>query len=237
MPEVCYGAEVGISELRTIMMQLVLLGPPGAGKGTQAKAIEQHFGLVHISTGDALRRIQSDPSHPLAHVLQPILQTGELVPDHVVMQVVRDRLQQPDCSKGYVFDGFPRTEAQAKMLEDLLSESGQQLTGVISLAVTTEILVQRLGNRWSCPQCGTAYQGQTQDQPKTCTKDNQPLMRRADDEPNAVRNRLRVFAQQTAPLESFYAQRELLHCVNAQGSIQEVWQRVKQQLNLLPRGS
>ncbi|MEM7495673.1 MAG: adenylate kinase [Myxococcota bacterium] len=215
------------------MMQLVLLGPPGAGKGTQAKLIEQHFGLVHMSTGDALRRIQADPSHPLADALRQILRTGQLVPDDVVMQVVRDRLREPNRGNGYVLDGFPRTVPQAEMLESLLHGTGQRLTGVVSLTVATETLVQRLSTRWSCPQCGMVYQRQTQAQPNTCTKDNQSLIRRSDDDPNAVRRRLRVFARQTAPLESFYAQRGQLYRVDAQGIVQEVWQRVQQQLNRL----
>ena len=215
-------------------MRLVLLGPPGAGKGTQARYIQEHYKVVHISTGEALRHIQAQPDHPLAKQVRGFIARGDLVPDDVVLQVVKQRLQQPDCQAGYLLDGFPRTVAQAQLLQQLLAQQQQQLSGVISFEVAAAILVKRLSNRLTCPHCGTSYRWQGQQIPPgphpKCTRDQHALVRRQDDQPQAVQHRIDVFEQQTAPVKSFYQKLGLLHCIDAQADVAEVWRELQQLL-------
>ncbi|MEM7589527.1 MAG: adenylate kinase [Myxococcota bacterium] len=220
-------------------MRLVLLGPPGAGKGTQAKQIQERYDLVHISTGEAFRHIQSDPQHPLAKQVSLCVTKGNLLPDDVVMQVVKQRLQQSDCQKGYVLDGFPRTVEQAQLLQQFLVQEEQQLSCVLSFEVSCSTLMKRLSNRLTCPECGTSYRWQGQQIPPgphpKCDKDDHPLVRREDDEPQAIRRRLQVFDQQTAPVKAFYSGCGLLHCVNAEGDVENVWRQLQQQLERVGR--
>ena len=159
---------------------------------------------------------------------------GDLLPDDVVMQVVKQRLQQSDCEAGYILDGFPRTVAQAQLLQQFLASNGPELSRVLSFEVSLPTLTRRLSNRLTCPQCGTSYRWQGEqiasDSDPRCGHDNSLLVRRKDDEPETIQKRLRVFEQQTAPLKSFYDTCGLLCCVNAEGDVGDVWHRLQKQL-------
>lgn len=192
-------------------MNLILLGPPGAGKGTQAQFLIDRFGIPQVSTGDMLRAAVAAGTE-LGLKAKGCMDAGELVPDAVVVGIVTERLQQPDCAKGFILDGFPRTEAQADALKAALAGSGLKIDRVIAFAVDEEALVERLTGRRACRGCSAGYHV-TFDPPQVegvCDKCGGELYQRDDDQEATIRKRLQVYHGQTAPLISYYSGEGLL---------------------------
>lgn len=208
-------------------MRLVLLGPPGAGKGTQAKMLVEELGVPQISTGDILRQAVADGT-PLGREAKGYMDRGALVPDEVVIGIIRDRLAQGDCRRGYILDGFPRTVAQAEALGKTLQATGAALDHVLSLQVDEEELVKRLSGRRTCGTCGAMFHVAF-NPPKadgTCDACGGPLIQRDDDREGTVRRRLHVYGEQTAPLIAYYEGRGLLRRVPGRGGIPEIFARI-----------
>nr|4QBF_A Chain A, Adenylate kinase [Bacillus subtilis subsp. subtilis str. 168] len=209
-------------------MNIVLMGLPGAGKGTQAERIVEKYGIPHISTGDMFRAAMKEET-PLGLEAKSYIDKGELVPDEVTIGIVRERLSKSDCERGFLLDGFPRTVAQAEALEELLEEMGRPIDYVINIQVDKEELIARLTGRRICSVCGTTYH-LVFNPPKTpgiCDKDGGELYQRADDNEETVTKRLEVNMKQTAPLLAFYDSKEVLVNVNGQQDIQDVFADVK----------
>lgn len=192
-------------------MKLILLGPPGAGKGTQAKMLTEKYSIPQISTGDILRAAVKAGT-PMGLKAKQYMDAGGLVPDEVVVGIVRDRLQEADCRNGFILDGFPRTVAQADALRANLEEMHKELDRVVSLAVDAEALVERLTGRRTCRQCGRGYHIKFDPprQPDVCDACGGGLFQRDDDREETIRKRLQVYEKQTAPLISYYRQAGLL---------------------------
>jgi adenylate kinase len=205
-------------------MNIILLGPPGAGKGTQAKLLEQGRGMKQLSTGDMLRAAVAAGSE-IGLKAKAIMDRGDLVSDEVILAVVAERMSQPDIKVGAVFDGFPRTPAQAEALDGMLAARGQKVDAVIEMKVEDEELVKRISGRYTCATCGKGYHDSF-DKPK---KDGicdvcggTQFTRRADDNEKTVRDRLNVYNKQTAPLVNYYAKRDNLHRVDGMADIKVV---------------
>ena len=208
-------------------MRLILLGPPGAGKGTQAKLLMDRFAIPQVSTGDMLRAAVKAGS-PLGQQAKQYMNRGALVPDGVIIGLVRERLQRPDCDAGYILDGFPRTVAQAEALENTLAALHASLDHVVSLEVPTEDLVLRIAGRRTCKSCGAMYHARFSPSQRDgrCDACGGPTYQRDDDQEETVRQRLTVYTEQTAPLISFYEARGLLRRVPGTGKIAEIFQRI-----------
>jgi len=204
-------------------MRLVLLGPPGAGKGTQAERLAQEFELPHVASGDLFRENLRNETE-LGLMAREYMDKGELVPDDVTIAMVRDRLQRSDCTRGVILDGFPRTLTQAQSLDRMLTDLGHKLDGVIYLAVPDEELVRRLSGRWLCVQCQAPYHTifSPPSHEGACDACGGALYQRDDDKPDTVRARLNVYRRQTAPLIDYYRQADLLVEVDGVGSIETV---------------
>jgi len=190
---------------------IVLLGPPGAGKGTQAQIIAREFGLVHVSSGDLFRENLKNQTD-LGKLAKGYMDRGELVPDDVTISMVKERIQRPDCVKGALLDGFPRTAAQAAALDEMLSGLGSRVECVPYINVPAQVLITRLGGRWTCPKCGTVYH-EVYNKPREagkCDADHAELIQRDDDKPETVANRIKVYTEQTAPLIAYYKHKGLL---------------------------
>src|SRR5919197_1058229 len=202
-------------------MDIILFGPPGAGKGTQAKKLAADFGIPHLSTGDILREAVRQGTE-LGKRAKPLMDAGKLVPDDLVIDMVEERLRAEDAQKGFILDGFPRTVPQAEALDRALEaqRKGRKIDAVIALEVPEAELVGRLSGRRSCPQCGTAYHVVSQPPKRAgfCDKDGTGLVQREDDKEDRVKARLRVYAQQTAPLKEWYRAKGLLRSVDGVGS-------------------
>lgn len=202
-------------------MKLIFLGPPGAGKGTQAARFAARYGIAHISTGDMLRA-ELRAGTPLGQQAQGFMNRGELVPDEVILGMVQSRIGQADCANGFLFDGFPRTVAQADALAALCA-----VDRVVNIDVPQERLVARISGRRMCPDCGAAYHVSTHPDGR-CDKCGGALYQREDDREETVRNRLRVYEEQTQPLIEYYAARGLLVTVNGDESIERVTEAIAQ---------
>lgn len=196
-------------------MKLIFLGPPGAGKGTQAERVADRYGIAHISTGDMLRAEMREGT-PLGEAARGYISRGELVPDEVIIGMVRNRIAQDDCKNGFLLDGFPRTVAQADALAAFCA-----IDRVIDIDVPAERLVARISGRRMCPDCGAAYHVSTYAEP-ACAKCGGTLYQRDDDREETVANRLRVYEAQTQPLIEYYAGRGLLTSVNGDCDIEMV---------------
>ena len=208
-------------------VRVVLLGPPGAGKGTQAKLLRDRFEACQISTGDILRKAVADKT-PLGREAEGYLNRGELVPDDVIVRLVGERLKQTDCAKGFVLDGFPRTLPQAQSLEGILKEMALPLDGVLSIQVPHDVIVQRLAGRRNCQNCGALYHVNF-DPPRngeTCDRCDGPLQQRDDDREETITTRLRVYESQTAPLASYYRERGNLREINGVGKVEDIQKRI-----------
>ncbi len=211
-------------------MNLIVLGPPGAGKGTQAELLEKNHGLVQLSTGEMLRAAVKAGTE-IGQKAKAVMEAGELVSDDIVIGIISERIDQPDCTNGFILDGFPRTLAQAAALEDLLAEKGKALTAVIEIKVDDDILVDRISGRFSCANCGTGYHDRHK-QPKTAGKcDNcggTEFSRRSDDNAETVRNRLMAYYRETAPLIGFYFAKGQLKSVDGMASIDAVTSQIEE---------
>jgi adenylate kinase len=198
----------------------VLLGAPGAGKGTQAERIAERYGLPHVSTGDILRAAVARGSE-MGRAAQRYMEAGELVPDEVVVGVVRERLDEPDTADGFLLDGFPRTIEQAERLDAMLAARGRALTHVILLDVPEDELVERLAGRRLCRECGRGYHVvfDPPQEPGVCDVCGGELYQRADDDEDTVRNRLAVYREQTEPLVGYYIDRGVLRTVSGGGKL------------------
>lgn len=206
---------------------VVLLGPPGAGKGTQAKVIADKLGLPHISSGDIFRENLKNQTE-LGKTAQSYIQRGELVPDDVTIAMIRERLKQPDAAQGAVLDGFPRTPAQADALSQMLAGMGGEVNVVPYISVPAAVLVERLGGRWTCRAQGHVFH-EKYNPPKqsgVCDIDQSELYQREDDRPETVKNRIRVYEEQTAPLIAYYRQRGLLKEIDGTQPIDRVTQQL-----------
>lgn len=209
-------------------MNLILLGPPGAGKGTQAGLLAK-LGLPQISTGDILRAAVREQTE-LGKKAKPLMESGQLVPDELVVGIVEARLRAPDCASGFVLDGFPRTIPQADALEKALESSGRKIDKVISLEVSDELIVERMSGRRSCPNDGSVYHVVSNPPARDglCNVCQGPLIQRTDDAPETVQKRLSAYAQQTSPLKSYYSQKGLLAKVDGMHSTEAVFAQIRQ---------
>ncbi len=203
---------------------LILLGPPGAGKGTQARMLEEEFGLVQLSTGDLLRAAVTAGTEAGKRA-RAVMEAGQLVSDEIVLAILKDRMAQPDVARGIILDGFPRTDGQAAALDALLAQSGQKITAAVSLEVDDEAMVGRVSGRYTCAGCGEGYHDQFKQPARagTCDKCGGTAMkRRADDNAETVRERLKAYHAQTAPLIAYYDGKGVLERIDAMGPIAEV---------------
>jgi adenylate kinase len=210
-------------------MNLILLGPPGAGKGTQAKRLEQAHGLVQLSTGDMLRAAAASGSD-FGRRVKAIMDTGALVGDATMIELIANRIAEPDCTGGFILDGFPRTVPQAEALDVMLAEQGRRLDYVILMEVDERALIDRLSGRFNCAKCGASYHDRY-NQPRvhgTCDICGAPdFVRRADDGAGAVATRLEAYRNQTAPILPYYQQRGILRTIDGMAEIDEVTRQIE----------
>ena len=215
-------------------MNLILLGAPGAGKGTQAKLIVSKYGIPQISTGDMLREAVANQTE-LGKKAKEDMDKGELVPDEVVIGIVKERLAQPDCERGFILDGFPRTLKQAEALDKILDELGKKIDAVINVAVPEEEIVKRIVNRRTCKKCGAVYHliYNPPKEPGKCDKCGGELYQRDDDKEETVKERLRVYKAQTEPLIDYYSKKGLVYNVDGTKSIEGVFEEIEKILDKL----
>ncbi len=208
-------------------MNIILLGPPGAGKGTQAKKLVDKYGIPQISTGDILRANLKAQTE-LGIEAKKYMDAGKLVPDEVVIGIINNRIQEDDCRKGYMLDGFPRTVAQAQALDKILADQGSSIDDVISIEVANEELMGRLTGRRTCRQCGQGYHVMFDPPEKdgVCGKCGGELYQRDDDNEATVSNRLKVYGDQTQPLIDYYQKKGLLRPIEGVGKIDEIFGRI-----------
>ncbi len=212
-------------------MRIVMLGAPGAGKGTQAKKLIEEFGIPQISTGDILRANIAQGT-PLGKEAKGFMDRGELVPDKVVLGLVEDRLKQPDCKKGFILDGFPRNTAQAQALDGMLAGIGMPLQLAVSVDVPFEDLMKRLTGRRTCRTCGQMYNVYFTPSKKegVCDKDGGELFQRDDDKEETIKKRLQVYESQTAPLIDYYSGKGIVRKIAGTGSISDIYGKIKAEL-------
>ncbi len=213
-------------------MRLILLGPPGAGKGTLASRLAVQLSLPHLASGDILRAEVRRGSE-LGLSVQKYMDSGDLVPDEIIVRVMAERLSQPDCDAGYVLDGFPRTLPQAEDLNERLAQAQKPMDLVIYLQTETDVIVTRLAGRRICPVCGANYNLDTLPPavPGKCDSEGADLQTRPDDEPEVVRERLEKYRQLTQPLLDYYAGTGRFRTLNGSGSIEEVCREAKEVLS------
>jgi len=206
-------------------MLLVFLGAPGVGKGTQAEKVAAQYGVLKISTGDLLREAVRDQT-TLGLAAKGYMDQGKLVPDSVVIGLVRDKLGHPGCAKGFILDGFPRTVAQAEELEKVLNERGVRLDRVINFRVPREDIVKRLSGRRSCPKCQATYHVEFAPSKKVglCDRCGEALVQRNDDQREKIETRLSVYEEQTAPLIGYYEKKGMLSHLDGAGAVESVYQ-------------
>lgn len=217
-------------------MNIILLGPPGAGKGTQAKLLEDRRGLKQLSTGEMLRGAVAAGSE-LGRKAKVIMDRGDLVSDDIVVSIIAERLDNPDVKKGFILDGFPRNAAQARALDRMLEAKGLKLDAVVEMKVDDEALVGRIAGRYTCAKCGKGYHDQFERPKRDGVCDvcgSTEFIRRPDDNEATVRSRLDIYHKQTAPLAAYYAAEGILRSVEGMASIQEVTRQIEQVLNTSP---
>jgi adenylate kinase len=210
-------------------VNLILLGPPGAGKGTQAKLLEDKRGLKQLSTGDMLRGAVAAGSE-MGKKAKAVMDRGELVSDDIVVSIIAERLEQPDVRRGFILDGFPRNQAQAEALDRMLGNKKLKLDAVIEMKVDDEALVQRIAGRYTCAKCGKGYHDNFEKPKKPGICDvcgSTEFIRRADDNEKTVRDRLQIYNRQTAPLVHYYGQTGVLHTINGMVDIALVTRQIE----------
>lgn len=213
-------------------MKLVLVGPPGCGKGTQAVLIREEYNVPQISTGDILRAAVREGSE-LGKKVGQLMNTGSLISDDIIIDVMKERIGKEDCRHGYILDGFPRTLGQARALDEMLGSKAEKLDAVISFEVSDEEVVKRLSGRRQCTKCGDGYHVEFKKPEKngTCNKCGSSLYQREDDKEDTVRARLRVYRDQTEPLLNYYKKAGILKSVDGIGSIDEIFKKVSSLIN------
>ena len=213
-------------------MKLIFIGPPGSGKGTQAKRLASRHGIPHISTGDILREAVSEGTE-LGREAAPIMAAGALVPDDLMVGIIRERLAKADARKGFILDGFPRTLVQAEKLDTIVSGNGHGGLRVLQLLVPDEHIVKRITLRRTCAQCGAIYHLENHPPAKdsVCDKCGGAVIARPDDTEEAVRKRLESFHRQTTPVASYYKAKQLLREVDGIGPVDQVFERIENSLN------
>lgn len=210
-------------------MNLLLLGPPGAGKGTQAKRLQDNYGIVQLSTGDMLRAVVASGSD-IGEMAKEVMEAGGLVSDDLIIAMISERIGEDDCRKGFILDGFPRTSAQAEALDAMLGEKGLKLDFVLEIKVDNEAMIKRIAGRFTCAKCGAGYHDEFQ-RPKVenvCDGcGGGEFTRRADDNQETVRERLKAYHRQTAPITAYFAEKGLLKSVDGMASIDDVTKQFK----------
>ena len=214
-------------------MRIVMLGAPGSGKGTQAKNLQNEFGLPQVSTGDLLRKAVADKT-PLGQRAKKAMDAGELVSDDIVLGMIKERIAQPDARRGFILDGFPRNTSQASSLEALLAELELTLDRVVLMDVDFDILMKRLTGRRTCSATGAVLNiyFSSPAELEACKKAGGELVQRKDDNEDTIRNRLQVYQRETAPLVDYYTKKGLLATVNAMGEVDAVYARLASALGL-----
>ena len=207
-------------------MNIIFLGPPGAGKGTHAQRLMNELGIPQISTGDMLRQAMKAETE-MGLAAKRYIEAGELVPDEVVIGIVKDRLSAEDCQKGYILDGFPRTVKQAEALDTFA-----KIDAALNLSLADEVIVGRLSGRRVCLKCGATYHISSLNGRTDCAACGDPLVQRKDDSPETIQNRLNVYAAQTAPLIDYYNRKGLLRTVACTGTIEENHKAVRKALGI-----
>jgi len=204
------------------------MGPPGAGKGTQAELIKNEYPIPHISTGDMFREAVSQGTE-LGKEAKKYMDAGQLVPDQVTIGIVRERLAQPDCKKGFLLDGFPRTTVQAQALDEVLEESGRRIEAVINIDVPSGVLIERMSGRVTCRECKAVYNVHSNppQQRGVCDHCGGELIQRSDDQGETVARRLDVYLEQTNPLLDYYQQRDMLYNIDGNRATRAVYADVK----------
>jgi len=208
-------------------MRLILLGPPGSGKGTQANLLQDKFSIPKISTGDILRAAVADNTE-LGQEAKRFMDNGELVPDEVVIGLIKERIADPDCENGFILDGFPRTIVQAEKLEETLGVMGKAIDTVVDLEVEKEELLVRLAGRSTCKQCGAMFH-QTSHPPKVegvCDECGGPLYQRPDDKEETIVKRQEIYIKETAPLKEYYLKKGKLKTIQGQGEMEDIFSRL-----------
>ena len=212
-------------------MKIIFIGPPGSGKGTQAKKLAGRFAIPHISTGDMLREAVAEGT-PLGQQAAPIMAAGGLVSDDLMVGIIDERLRKADAEKGFILDGFPRTVVQAEKLETIVGNGNGGLK-VLQLLVPDDVIVKRISLRRSCPSCGAIYHLESAPPANdtVCDRDGAELIARPDDNETAVRTRLEAFHRQTLPVATFYRAKSVLREVDGVGPVDEVFERIEQSLS------
>lgn len=214
-------------------MNLIMLGPPGAGKGTQAAMLAERLGIPHVASGDLFREaLQAETE--LGLMAKSYMDRGELVPDEVTIAMIRERLLKPDCGKGIILDGFPRTIEQAEALKELLAEQGKMIDAALFIDASEDELVRRLSSRWTCRNCQAIY-NLISNPPKKegkCDVCGGELCQRSDDAPQTVRNRIRIYWEQTSPLTNHYRDEGLLITIESEGGIERVQEKILEALQV-----
>ncbi len=208
-------------------MNLVIMGPPGAGKGTQADFIKAAYKIPHISTGDMFREAVKNATE-LGLEAKGYMEAGKLVPDEVTIGIIKERLGQDDCQEGFMLDGFPRTTPQAEALDQVLAEMGRKIEVVLNIFVPREVLLERILNRVTCNNCKTIYNLRFLDDHETCAKCGGELGYRSDDRGEIAKTRLEVYLEQTMPLLQYYQERQVLNSVDGNREAPEVFEEIRE---------